>query len=1037
MTRDNTATYHEKGRAVVLTVMMVLSVIAMSAAFAGGAAAAATAVNSDDTDSGESDITVEYQSGDNNVAYIVDVNGNGQYDSGTDLYASASVDGSSAGAHTFENVDISNLAAQNYDIHAASGDSTAVAEPNDGVDITATTGGWADVENTGELTVSPANYQITGLEAPPYAPYGADITVNATIENTGDLEGDQTVSYHVNGSTALTLSYDSSDQRDSQSNVVVSPGGETNVEFTPNTGDDGVFAGATTDSNDDYVHGVATSNSTSGADLTIATDDSGTVSTDVINADTREPVAGTTVNIYDADEYNTDPTTAVPLDSLVTNEDGFARFEGLAVGPTQADSYDYVVEAEGSDLLVSNTRTASLYTPGQTGDSVEVELETDEAPQEIGIGVFDEEQQQIVSNETTLLADGELDNTQTYVVYSQTQDEDDPAVNRDVTVDLTTDELEPMAANINGTAGELDIASFIDENGNSTQNLTVTITPDSSEGNIDDNAATGNWSYETFEVSADYANESNMTVNGEIEPIVRNLIDGEAVSGLDSDASPANASAAANVTYVLEGDEVVTGEIRDGETQEPIEDATVWAAYDGQVDQSHDYINETFVNEQGDSFLTAETNEDGAYVVSGLAGVETDFNLYVEYNDQYDRINLTGDAAGQYVAGTDQNLNTGAENDQVTQDVAIFQEDVVFDYRTNVYVQEDGEWVNSTALPLDDATNVKVVTERNPQTGDDEWNPAPGQDVQIDVADASVGSVEAVNLTTDDNGTATTTFIGGPNTGFTDINASTENVEETEFTTDESQNAEVEVYGVGQLTGDVVDSEDNNIPGATVELFVWNETADQYDSIRQRETGATGSYAFTNLRTGADYRTEASFAGQTGYTIDENLPLGTTNADIVIENVEAPEGFSVSDLGAPANASQGDTITVTANVSNTAAESATSMVDYVFDGEVVDSEELTIDAGATTTVEFQYTVDAEAGDYEHGISADNNEQTATLTVSEDTDNGSNELPYTNENGIVDEEGLNAAVTDYLSDDLQGGYTFNEIVTAYLSGEQLA
>ncbi|MBZ6494062.1 surface glycoprotein [Natrinema longum] len=1004
MTRNDKPTYREKGRAVFLTVMMVLSVVAMSAAFAGGAAAAATAVNSDDTASGESDITVTHDASDSNVAYVVSADAT--YDAGTDLYASASAD--SSGETTFENVDITSLAADDYNVYAVSGSSSATAEPGDGDSLDTD---WSDVENVDELTVEAANYEVSNIDAPPYAPYGADITVNATIENTGDLEGDQTVSYHVtgegNGAGALTFNQD--DEKDSQSNVVISPGEEANVEFVPNTGDDAVFSGAETDANNDYGHGVATDDDNAGTDLTIATDNSGTVSTDVVNADTREPVADTTVNIYDADDYNADPSTAVPLDTLTTNDDGFVRFEGLAVGPDQGSSYDYVVEAEGSDLLVSNTRTASLYTPGQTGDSVEVELESDEAPQEIGIGVFDEEEQEIVSNETTLLADGELDNTQTYVVYSQTQNDDDRAVNRDVTVDLSTAELEPAG---------FDIASFLDAQGDSTKDLTVTISPDSPEGNIDDNAATGNWSYETFDVSADYANESNMT-DGDIQPIVKNLIDGEAVSGLDDDATADDSSAAANVTYVLEGDEVVTGEIRDGETQEPIEDANVWVAYDGQVDQSYDYINETFVNDEGDSFLTAETNEDGAYVVSGLAGEQTDFNLYVSYNDQYDQINLSSEAAGQFVAGTDQNLNTGDPNDQVTQDVAIFQEDVVFDYRTNVYVEEDGEWVNATSLPLDDTTNVQIVTERNPQTGDDEWSPAPGQDVELTTDDGTVGALDATNLTTDDNGTAMTTFVGGPNTGVTDINATTENSEDTEFTTDENQNAEVEVFGVGQITGDVVDADDNNIPGANVELYVWNATSQEYDLVGERETGATGSYAFTDLRTGMDYRTEATFNGQTGYTIDENLPLGTTNADIVIEGVEAPEGFAVSDLAAPADAAQGDTITVTANVTNTGAESSTNTVDYTFDGAVVDSTDVTLDAGESTTVEFEYTVDAEAGDYEHGVSTSLNDQTATLTVTENDGNNDFDVSQydTNDNGQIDINEVLTAIQDNNNGDI--------------------
>ena len=59
---------------------------------------------------------------------------------------------------------------------------------------------------------------------------------------------------------------------------------------------------------------------------------------------------------------------------------------------------------------------------------------------------------------------------------------------------------------------------------------------------------------------------------------------------------------------------------------------------------------------------------------------------------------------------------------------------------------------------------------------------------------------------------------------------------------------------------------------------------------------------------------------------------------------------------------------------------ATQTVEYRLDGEVLDSEEVTLDAGESTTVEFTAEIGVDPGEYEHGVFTDDDNQTADLSV---------------------------------------------------------
>jgi PGF-CTERM protein len=93
--------------------------------------------------------------------------------------------------------------------------------------------------------------------------------------------------------------------------------------------------------------------------------------------------------------------------------------------------------------------------------------------------------------------------------------------------------------------------------------------------------------------------------------------------------------------------------------------------------------------------------------------------------------------------------------------------------------------------------------------------------------------------------------------------------------------------------------------------------------------------------------------------------------------------FEVSNLDAPASAVTGDTITVNATISNVGGVAGTTDAEFVFAGDVISNQSVTLGAGNATDVSFDVTLDnISAGTYEHGVRAGDSFLTANITVPE-------------------------------------------------------
>lgn len=95
--------------------------------------------------------------------------------------------------------------------------------------------------------------------------------------------------------------------------------------------------------------------------------------------------------------------------------------------------------------------------------------------------------------------------------------------------------------------------------------------------------------------------------------------------------------------------------------------------------------------------------------------------------------------------------------------------------------------------------------------------------------------------------------------------------------------------------------------------------------------------------------------------------------------------FAVSGLSAPSSVTVGDTVTVTATISNEGDGTGTQTVEFRLGGETLFTNNVTLTPGGSTTVTFSVpTSGVSAGSYTHGVFVGNNSQTASLTVNPQT-----------------------------------------------------
>jgi hypothetical protein len=121
-----------------------------------------------------------------------------------------------------------------------------------------------------------------------------------------------------------------------------------------------------------------------------------------------------------------------------------------------------------------------------------------------------------------------------------------------------------------------------------------------------------------------------------------------------------------------------------------------------------------------------------------------------------------------------------------------------------------------------------------------------------------------------------------------------------------------------------------------------------------------------------------------GNATDGNVTDGNaTDGNVTNGNVTDDIGdvFEVTDLRAPTSAEVGETIEVSADVTNLASEARTERVEFRLQGDVVDSESLTLGPGETQSVTFEFnTSGSPPGRYIHAVFTDRRGEVGILDL---------------------------------------------------------
>lgn len=364
------------------------------------------------------------------------------------------------------------------------------------------------------------------------------------------------------------------------------------------------------------------------------------------------------------------------------------------------------------------------------------------------------------------------------------------------------------------------------------------------------------------------------------------------------------------------GNARLQGEVTTNES-EIVQDATVWVAFDGE--------NQTLANAQETApFLVSGVNSDGKYTIEGISdpGQGNPVNVYVDAPG-FNGVNLTGannDLA--FVAANEtQNVTSGETENH---DFTLFPGGPAQEYRLNVTVDDGNKTVEA---PEGGQVTADISVEQRPEGSSTNYVAAENQEIAVSTVQNGTLSPEATNVTTDDSGSAQVIFAA-ENTGTTNITALTENRDSDNFSASGSEEANVTVFGTAEITGDVVNEDDEPLAAgqATVQLFVQNssDSSSAFEPVqidgtnRTSEIGSGGSYVFTNVRSGETYQMVATAdnVGTDNQTVGSattngDVQAGTTTNDIVVVGVEPnPIGGGLSGAAAEYDADQNGQISI-------------------------------------------------------------------------------------------------------------------------------
>jgi surface glycoprotein (TIGR04207 family) len=307
---------------------------------------------------------------------------------------------------------------------------------------------------------------------------------------------------------------------------------------------------------------------------------------------------------------------------------------------------------------------------------------------------------------------------------------------------------------------------------------------------------------------------------------------------------------------------------------------------------------------------------------------------------------------------------------------------------STIVVDTNGNDIEFDVLRSNLRVNLTVASSAQPGDELDVTLRTQSTNAPIESANASLvdpnGNV-VTEATTDSNGTTVLSIPSNAASGTYTVETQPAGYQPAEQDVSVAAGAQFEVNNLNPsdatvdrgdtvtVTADIANTGDQQ--GTTdVFLTLTNSSGSEVLNVSDTVTVQPGSQTTVSF----DADTSALEAGNYTHAISAGADSESGNLTVLATQ---PPTFDVSNLSAPANATSGDTVDVSADVTNTGDSGGTKTVEFRFNGSTLASENVTLLSGQTEQVDFSVDTSGVApGTYTHGVFTPDDNETATINI---------------------------------------------------------
>ncbi|MEF8874101.1 MAG: CARDB domain-containing protein [Candidatus Thermoplasmatota archaeon] len=261
------------------------------------------------------------------------------------------------------------------------------------------------------------------------------------------------------------------------------------------------------------------------------------------------------------------------------------------------------------------------------------------------------------------------------------------------------------------------------------------------------------------------------------------------------------------------------------------------------------------------------------------------------------------------------------------------------------------------------------------------------QDIEFDIYDEDGRSIfsesENILLSPGDNFTGEFTWENEENeTGVFDVFLeSDDDLEEVSVTVLEGAYFEVNIY---EYDEEVVEGEEVSV---TYRIDNTGEVEGEQDIEFIVEGEVVENETRVKIGIGGIYVGEFTWETEEGDVGEHDLKVGSDNQEEEFTVTTLKDAFfEVDILDHDAEVKKDETVVVEYQITNIGDVEGTQLIEFWVEGEVKDTEDITVDGGEDHTAEFSWLA-GDAGDYELTIISLDDEDKATVTVTVEEDDG--------------------------------------------------